>query len=113
MAEAEAIRRYCTARIEDNKRQTHVSRVQHGFGMVVVLLLTLVVMAIAALLLYTVLANSRAVLQGMIVAGVSVFAWVILWDPLESLLFDWAPPARENRTLRRIMAMPLTVEAQG
>jgi hypothetical protein len=36
--------------------------------------------------------------------------WVILWDPMEKLIFDWVTPALENRNLHGIMDMDLVVE---
>ena len=81
--------------------------------MAVVLLLVLAVGAIVFLLLTTVLANASPVVQGMITGGLCVFAWVILWDPLEALLFDWVAPTRENRVLAQIMKMHVTVQRQA
>lgn len=108
-----AIERYCTARIEANHLQVNLSRKQHFAGMVTVTLIALVAMLLAYALIITVFADASAVVQGMIAASTSVFVWVILWDPLEALLFDWATPARENRALKQIMAMKLVIEAQA
>lgn len=110
---AAGIKRYCAARIEDNKLEIRHSRLQHGVGMVVTLFVVLVVMAVGYLLLMTVLAGVSEVVQGLIVGAVCVFTWVILWDPLEALLFDWVAPARENRVLAQIMQMRVTVKTQG
>lgn len=108
-----AIQRYCATHIEDNQLQIRLSRKQHTVGMVTVLLIALVAIVIAYLLISTLFANASQVVQGMIYASTSVFVWVILWDPLEALLFDWAQPARENRALERLMAMEVAVEAQA
>lgn len=108
-----AIRRYCATHIEDNRLQIRLSRMRHTVGMGLVLLISLVAIAIAILLISTLFAGASQVVQGMIYASTSVFVWVILWDPLEALLFDWAMPARENRALERLMAMNVEVEAQA
>jgi hypothetical protein len=110
---AVAIRSYCAARIEDNRLRIRHSRLQHGIGMAVVLLLVVVVIAIVYLLLTTVLANLSTTAQGMIAGGVCVFTWVVLWDPLEALLFDWVAPARENRVFAQIMKMRVSVQRQA
>lgn len=107
-----AIRRYCEARIEDNDQQVRLGRKQHLFGMFVVTALVLGIMAIAYLLFTTVLAGASMTIQTLVVASISVFAWVILWDPLEALLFDWAPPARENRALGHVLDMQVVVRKQ-
>ena len=86
---------------------------QHGVGMAIVLLLVLALGVLVFLLLTTVLASSPQIVQGMITGGLCVFAWVILWDPLEALLFDWVAPTRENRVLAQIMQMRVNVQQQA
>jgi hypothetical protein len=108
-----ALRRYCTARIADNRLRVHLDRKQHTFGMVVVTLLVLGVMAVAYLLFTTVFSGAPQAIQVLVAASISVFAWVILWDPLEALLFNWGPPARENRALEHLMNMRLVVEGKA
>ena len=108
-----AIQRYCAARIEDNRLQIHLSRMRNAIGMVVVTLIVLAAVLLAYLLLATVLADAPDVVRGMITASVSIFAWVILWDPLEALLFDWVAPSREDRALRKIMSMKIEIQPQA
>ena len=100
-------------RIEDNKLQIRHSRLQHGVGMAIVLVLVVAVIVIVYLLLATVLVNLPATVQGMIAGGVCVFTWVILWDPLEALLFDWVAPTREIHVFEKIMKMRVSVQAQA
>lgn len=110
---AEAIRRYCVARIEDNRLQIRLSRKQHTFGLMLVTALSLLAIALALILVTTIFADSTPVVQGVIAGAACVFIWVIMWDPLEALLFDWAMPAREIHALERLMNMEVVVEAQG
>ena len=110
---AVAIQSYCAARIEDNQLQIRHSRLQHGVGLALVFLLVVAVIVLVYVLLTTLLANLSTTAQGMIVGGVCVFTWVILWDPLEALLFDWVAPTRENRVFEQIMKMRLTVQPQA
>jgi hypothetical protein len=109
----QALDRYCRARIEDNDLQVHLSRRQHTFGMITVTVLVLAVIAVAYLLFTTIWADATDIVKTLVAASISVFAWVILWDPLEALLFDWAPPARENRALAHIMDMQVVVESRA
>jgi hypothetical protein len=109
---AEALRRYCTARIEDNRLQIRLSRLQHSFGMVAVIVVVLAVMAIAYLLFTTIFSGASSTAQGLVAGAICIFAWVILWDPLEALAFDWVAPRRENNVLQRIMKMELVVQRQ-
>jgi hypothetical protein len=105
-----AIDRYCQARIEQNELQVRISRRQHAVGMAVVTIIVLVVMATGYLLFTTVFAAATDIVKTLAAASISVFAWVILWDPLEALLFEWAAPARENRALAHIIDMHVVVQ---
>jgi hypothetical protein len=108
-----AIDRYCQARIEQNDLQVKLGRRQHAIGMIAVTVLVLAVMAIAYLLFNTVWAGASDTVVYLVAGSISVFAWVILWDPLEALVFDWAPPARENRALAHIMDMDVVVQSRS
>lgn len=109
---ATALQRYCQARIDDNRLQIRLSRHQHAFGLFLVTAISLTVMVLAYLLVTTVFKDASQVVQGLILATTSVFVWVIMWDPLEALLFEWAEPARENRAFEQIMRMQLAIEAE-
>jgi hypothetical protein len=61
----------------------------------------------------TVWAGASEAVVYLVAGSISVFAWVILWDPLEALVFDWAPPARENRALAHIMDMDVVVQSRS
>lgn len=34
--------------------------------------------------------------------GLTISAWVILWRPVQTLVYDWWPPYRERRLMRRL-----------
>jgi hypothetical protein len=106
-----AVRRYCTAKIEDNHLTIRLSRVRSAIGLAMVTIISLAVMAVAWLLFSTILAaQADSTVAALVVASISVFVWVILWDPMEKLIFDWVTPALENRYLRGIMNMDLVIE---
>jgi hypothetical protein len=65
----------------------------------------------AALILFNTILAAIAETVGVIVsASISLFVWVILWNPMDKLLFDWVSPTLENRYLRGIMDMELVIE---
>ncbi len=106
-----AVRRYCTAKIEDNRIAIHLSRVRSAIGLIAVTIISVVVMGVAWLLFNTIFAaQADTTVAALVFASISVFVWVILWDPMEKLIFDWVSPALENRVLRGIMGMELVVE---
>ena len=107
-----AVRRFCTAKIEDNHLTIRLSRVRSGIGMVLVAVISAVVVAVAWLLFNTIFAaQADTTVAALVFASISVFVWVILWDPMEKLIFDWVTPALENRNLSGIMGMELVIEA--
>ena len=109
---AAAIKRYCAARIEDNLLDIRHSRLQHSVGLAIVVGVVVAATLLVAVLTTTVLADISALAQGLIAGALCVFSWVIVWDPLEALLFDWVEPTRANRVFAQIQKMRVTVRAQ-
>ena len=105
-----AVRRYCTAKIEDNRLTIRLSRVRSAIGLAVVTIISAVVILVSRLLFNTIFVNAPDAVSVVVAASISVFVWVILWDPMEKLIFDWVTPALENRHLRGIMDMDLVIE---
>ena len=106
-----AVRRFCAARIEDNRLTIRLSRVRSAIGLAMVTIISAAVVAVAWLLFNTIFAaQADTTVAALVFASISVFVWVILWDPMEKLIFDWVTPALENRNLRGIMGMDLVVE---
>jgi hypothetical protein len=105
-----AVRRFCAAKIEDNRLTIRLSRVRSAIGLAMVTIISVAVIVVAWLLFNTIFAGLPDAVSVVVAASISVFVWVILWDPMEKLIFDWVTPAMENRNLRGIMAMELVVE---
>lgn len=106
-----AVRRFCTAKIEDNRLTIRLSRVRSAIGLVVVTIISVAVIIAAVFLFNTILAaQADSTVAALVFACISVFVWVILWDPMEKLIFDWVSPTLENRILRGIMNMDIVVE---
>jgi hypothetical protein len=43
--------------------------------------------------------------------GLVISSWVVMWKPVELLIYDWIPVWDERRTLRRLLAAPIEVRA--
>lgn len=110
---AAAIHRYAEAKIVDNKLTIRLSRLRGLIGIVMVTAITLIVLAIAFLIVSGPLANAGSVVQTLVVGSASIFAWVIMWDPLERLLFDWVSPSLENRILRSLHSIDVRIEPEA
>ncbi|NTU63100.1 MAG: hypothetical protein HGB05_06780, partial [Chloroflexi bacterium] len=105
-----AVRRFCTAKIEDNRLTIRLSRVRSAIGLALVTIISVAVIIAALILFNTIFAAASDTVGVVVAASISVFVWVILWDPMEKLIFDWVTPAMENRNLRGIMDMDLVIE---
>jgi hypothetical protein len=103
------VRRFCTAKIEDNRLTIRLSRVRSAIGLGLVAMISVVVIVVAWLLFNT-LFSPRSDAAVVVAASISLFVWVIVWNPMDRLLFDWVSPALENRNLRGIMDMQLVIE---
>lgn len=105
----EALQRYSAAKIEDNHLQIRLSRVRSLIGLALVTAISVVLIALAYLLFTRIIPDAPQTVQGVVVASISVFVWVILWDPMEKLLFDWVEPRMENNILRKLCALDIVI----
>jgi hypothetical protein len=108
-----ALRRYSDAKIEDNNLTIRLGRTRSLIGLGMVTLISIVVIALAYLLFNTVFAGAPDSVKTLVAASVSVFVWVILWDPMEKLLFDWVQPYMENNILRRLPALDIVIRPKS
>ena len=109
----DALRRYSDAKIEDNHLTIRLSRTRSLLGLGMVTVISIVVMGLAYLLFNTVFATAPDSVKTLIAASISVFVWVILWDPMEKLLFDWVQPHMENSILRRIPMLDVVIRPKS
>lgn len=106
----EAIHRYADAKIEDNLLSVRLSR---RIGLIELLIacgLAVAALALTSFLLAGPLANLSDELRGFIIGFVSIFAWVLLWNPLDKLLFGWVEPRAQNAILHKFRAMEVVIE---
>ncbi len=109
----EALSRYCAAKIEDNRLQIRLSRVRSLIGLGMVTAISLILIALAYLLFNSVFADASDTVKGIVAASISVFVWVILWDPMEKLLFDWVQPRQENNILRKLQSVDIVIRPKS
>jgi hypothetical protein len=106
----DAVQRYCRAKIEDNELEIRLIRFRSRIGLGI-LAGIVVALVVGAYFLFTgPLAGVSQVVQVVIAASISLFAWVSLWDPLEALLFNPIALMRENFILRRIAKLEISIE---
>ena len=82
-----------------------------GLGLVTAI--SIVVIAVAYVLLNNVFTTASQIVRGIAVATISVFVWVILWDPMEQLFFGWVEPRLENNALRKLQNLEIVVQPKS
>ncbi len=105
-----AIRRYCRTKIADNLLKVHLIRVRTSRGLGIAVAIVAAVILIAYFLFDIAFADVAPVIQVIVAAVITLFAWVTLWDVLEALLFNPLPLLRENTTLREIADAEIAVQ---
>lgn len=106
---AQAVRRYIDARIEDNDLNVRLSRRLGFIELLIASGLAVVVLTLSSLLVGP-FANLSEVLRGLIPSFVIILAWVLLWNPLDKLLFEWVEPWEQNAMLHKITSMEIVIE---
>jgi hypothetical protein len=109
----QALRRYSVAKIEDNHLTIRLGRTRSLIGLGMVTIISVIVIGLAYFLFNTVFAGAADGVKTLVAASISVFVWVILWDPMEKLLFDWVPPHMENTILRRIPTLDIVIRPKS
>jgi hypothetical protein len=111
----DATRRYCEFQIGLLEREAKNTRtggmrdIRYGLiGMGFFLILS--VISYAA---YGNLGNPVAsALAGILATFFSVASWVVIWNPVDTMVYGWRPVLREARLYRRIADAPLAVKPE-
>ncbi len=101
----EAFRAHFDYELERIDRQRKRNRRIGQVALLLAVILIIALMSLAQLL--------GRLAQSSIVAGLKeglmISSWVLMWRPVEVLVYDWIPWRRERKVLRRLMAMPIDV----
>lgn len=107
-----AWRRYCAAKIEDNRQQRRfitrkALRLLGYSALILMFALTLMFVFYVGPLGFL-----PGWLRGILTILAVYAASLAIWDSLDSFLFDWAPFVRDNATYRLISALDIRFESQ-
>jgi hypothetical protein len=108
-----AIKRYCHARIKDNKIKLANL---HWVGLRAIpfsFLFLAVCLSLGRILGGGVLTFIPDSLQSAFSEGFTIIGWISLWHPVETLLFDPIPIRHENELLKYVMDMDIDIQAQS
>jgi len=111
----DAIRRYCEFQIENNEREVENTRYsgQRAFrvglvGMAIFLLLSTICYVVANKASNYLILGIAAVMATFF----SVASWVIIWGPVDTLVYGWRTIWRQARQYRSIADAQLTFRAE-
>lgn len=85
----DAIQRYCAVKIAQSEREIHEIRQQGKRDMRWAL--TISVILLLAAFLITQLTFLPEIIIYLLSTGAGIIAWVALWPPLDSILYEWSP----------------------
>jgi hypothetical protein len=103
-----ALCRYCDARVEKSRQDLeHVKR-KGPRALMYSVIIIIVGFTLAGLLMNSgILSDTfRVILSN----GLTIFAWVALWEPAGIYLYQWIPLARDRRLYRLLKELDLSVE---
>lgn len=107
-----ALRRYCQARIADNRlqvRRTIWSGLRAApFG----LAFLGVSMGLSAMFGSQILTFIPEWLNNLLAEGFVVFGWIALWNPVGAFLYDWVPSWRAIQVYQYMMTMEIRFRPQ-
>ncbi len=105
-----AIQRYCRDQISRNQAEMRLAILRAGQELRITLVVTVVAIALLALLYYKGLNVTYSGLQALLTI-LAVFAVALTsWDALESLFFDWVPFGIDVRAYQWISALNVRIE---
>jgi len=94
-----AIDRYVELSTVDNKLAARNERWKGVRALLMSLAISLGLAVLASILFNTVLSKIPSEVSYFIYAILSLIIWVIIWNPLDTLVFEWIPFARANQIL--------------
>jgi hypothetical protein len=109
---ASAMRRYCQARIADNRLQIRRTIWSGLRALPFGLIFLGVSMGLSALFNSQVLTFIPEGLNNLFAEGFVVFGWIALWNPVSTFIYDWVPFWREIQVYRYMMVMEFQFRPQ-
>jgi hypothetical protein len=106
-----ALARYAAAQIETAQLEIEHLRRRGRFSLISAIVIILV--AIALVWFIGQLNLFGGTLQSFLVSGLSVFAWVAVWEPFNIYLYNWRIPARNRRIFELLRQAEVVIQAQS
>ena len=106
----EAVKRYCEVQITKSEREIREIRHQGirdlGWAMLFAL-----IMILGSFLIYQ-LTFLPEVITYLLSTGAGIIAWVMLWPPLDSILYEWSPYRLTKRRYRQLQSAEIVINTR-
>lgn len=102
-----AINRYCSVKIRECEQAIHDLQSQGKRDLLSALLLSFIL--IIGEFFIVQLPVLPEVFTYLLASGFGIIAWVILWPPLDKLLYEWRPCRRSQQIYKHIQAAEIVI----
>ena len=112
----DAIQRYCQFMVQEGEKEIATIR-RTGRAKLFMGLVGMVICLLLSSAGYWMAQNTGSslpmrVLAALLASFFSVASWVIVWNPLDSLVFEWRPIRRDNLVYQSISSAALTIVSE-
>jgi len=105
-----AIDNFVEIRTKDNELAARNERWNGARRLVVAVLVSLGIIAVSALLFNTVLAKIPRDVASLLYGFIALVLWVLVWNPIDILAFEWVPFSRANQVLAYIAKAEIVIK---
>jgi hypothetical protein len=109
---AQALQRYCAARIADTEAQLRLLRWNGWRSLPSAIIALGVCLVLSGLFLSDALTFLSHAVNQLLGQGFGIISWVVLWHPVEEFLYDPIPLRREIAALRYLATTEIVIEPQ-
>jgi hypothetical protein len=103
-----ALARYATAQIEAADVEIEQLRRRGRFSLISAIVI--IIVAIVVVWFIGQLNLFGGTLQSFLVSGLSVFAWVAIWEPFGIYLYEWRVPVRTRRIFEKLRQAEVVIQ---
>jgi hypothetical protein len=104
-----ALARYATAQIKAAELEIEQLRRRGRFSLISAIVIIFIAIAIVWFIGWLNLFGGT--LQSFLVGGLSVFAWVAVWEPFGIYLYEWRAPARSRAIFERLRQAEVVIQS--
>lgn len=102
-----AMKRFCEVQIAKSEREIHEIRRQ-GYRYLGWAILFALIMLLGAFLI-TQLTFLPEIVIYLLSTGAGIIAWVMLWPPLDSIMYEWSPYRQTKRRYRQLQSAQIVI----